>query len=342
MSSLHTSDRSADTLRTGTGIAIPVYLPEGIDAAHGEALVRDTARRCSEQVGDAGRVCLTVDGEGAGGAAARAIAADLGLSVVVAEENRGKLSSAAAGIELLLSRGELRYAVILDQDGDHFPNELLNFVRVADHVADRTGTDRLMVLGQRISRHRPMGFFRGELEELADRVLLDGLQYHAAVSGVPLRLEYALAESEFPDFHSGYKLFSARTARDVFLGEHHMAGVSETCYFRHACEAVMSVEAMVSGAYLGIVNRSTFNEQPISTFGLFERRQMVADKMIWPCKRLDVPGPFVRQWLDNHVPRLLLSTLAPYGTEELAEIRRIVLEAFGEEGSGDPLVPLFV
>ncbi len=93
---------------------------------------------------------------------------------------------------------------------------------------------------------------------------------------------------EFPDFHSGYKLFSAPTAEAVFEAAAHRK-LSETCYYRHACEAVMVVEAVEHGALLGVVNRSTLNEQPISTFGMLNRIQLVADMMIWPCRRLAIP-----------------------------------------------------
>jgi hypothetical protein len=107
----------------------------------------------------------------------------------------------------------------------------------------------------------------------------------------------------------------------------------------------MVVEALEDGAYLGVVNRSTFNEQPITTFGLYNRIQLMADKIIWPCKRLNIPLPFVKQWMANHIPRLVLGTLAPEGRNELEAIRRLVLEAFGEDGegsAGDILSPLFV
>ena len=69
---------------------------------------------------------------------------------------------------------------------------------------------------------------------------------------------------------------------------------------------------------------------------------MVADKIIWPCKRLGVPASFVDQWLRNHMPRLLLNTLAPEGKEELLQIRRLVLAAFGLEAGELSWGPLFV
>ena len=112
-----------------------------------------------------------------------------------------------------------------------------------------------------------------------------------------------------------------------------------------AVAAVLTVEALLAGAYLGVVSRSTINEQPISTYGLYNRVQLVADKMIWPCKRLKIPLHFVRQWLDNHIPRLLLGTYSPDGKEELRKIRETVIATVREEGgkdTGEPLEPLFV
>jgi hypothetical protein len=336
--------RTAHIVRHETGIVIPVYLPEGVDAACGEALLRDTVATYCDQVADPAAICLSVDGEQFGADVAQPLAREAGTSCYVSPANRGKLGAAANGVRVLLAKADLAYVAVVDQDGDHFANELPNFVRAAQHIATHVGHDRIMVLGRRISLHRPLGFLRGELEAFADRVLLDALSYRAAVTNRPLRLEYAMAMDEFPDFHSGYKLFSRTTAREVFLSEPQLAGVSEDGTYRHACEAVMVVEALEHGAYLGVVNRSTFNEQPISTFGQLNLSQLVADHIIWPCKRLDVPLPFVRQWMANHTPRLLLNTLAPHGKEELERIRRLVFAAFGEEqGEVEPVLhPLFV
>jgi hypothetical protein len=188
-----------------------------------------------------------------------------------------------------------------------------------------------------------MGFLRGELEELADRVLLDALHYRAFAKGKPLRMEFANMLDEYPDFHSGYKLFSADVAKNVFMSEKKTMGLSEECYSRHACEAVMTVEALENGAILGLVNRSTVNEQPVSTFGLYKRERMVADKIIWPCKRLDIPDEFVRQWMANHSHRLLLSFLAPDGRGEIESICSFVEEAFPAAGKWEKISqPLFL
>ena len=176
---------------------------------------------------------------------------------------------------------------------------------------------------------RPLGFLRGELEELADRLLLDALRYDAAVSGKPLRMQFTATLDEFPDFHSGFKLFTRSAAEKVFLSKPERAGVSEEGYYRHAVEAVLAVEAILAGACIGSVNRSTLDEQPVSAFGLLDRRQMVADKIIWPCKRLRIPARFVAQWMTNHLPRLTLGSYLPEGRGELLAIRRLVLKAFG-------------
>ena len=263
-----------------TGVVIPVYFPKGIDRAQGEVLLRDTTAHYCTQIQDPANICLSVDGAIHGETEVSKLAREFGVSTCISPTNRGKFSGAQQGVAQLLNNPDIQCIALVDQDGDHFANELLNFIRTAIHI----NLDRVLVLGNRISRHRPMGFARGDLEELADRVLLDALTYHAAQTDHPLRLEYANTLDEFPDFHSGYKVFSRASAQDVFSTEPELANCSETCYYRHACEAVMIVKCLTQNGYLGVVNRRTFNEQPITTFGLYNRQQLIADKILWPCK----------------------------------------------------------
>ena len=341
----HSTERAFHTMRHETGVVIPVYFPEGVDTLQGKALLQDTVQSFCRQVKDPKNICLSVDGEEHGVEIAEAVEKDFQISWCFTPINRGKLQGAANGVRFLLKQSPLNYIAMVDQDGDHFANELLNFLRAAEHISTHADTEKLLILGRRISLHRPMGFLRGEIEELADRVLLDALQYRAVTQQRPLRLECAAAFGEYPDAHSGYKLFSVATAEAVFLSPPQMVGVSEECYYRHACEAVMLVEALEHGAYLGVVNRSTFNEQPISTFGLLNRVQLAADKIIWPCKRLEIPVPFVEQWLANHLSRLVLNTLPTEGKEELEQIRQLVLGTLMGDPKlkfEQPLQPLFV
>jgi len=341
----YTCEEAFTVLRERTGVVIPVFFPDAVDISIGESLLEDTVSLFCTQVKDPGTICLSFDGGHAGLDRVKRLAEEYGVSTVTAPVNTGKLSAVTNGMRFLMEHRNPEFLAAVDQDGDHFANELMNFVRAALHITACARIERVLVLGRRISRHRPMGFLRGELEELADRMLLDALQYHAAVTHTPLRMECANMFDEYPDFHSGYKLFSAPLAQSVFYGEPQLCGVSGDCYHRHAVEAVMTVEALAHGAYLGVVNRSTINEQPISTFGLVDRVHLAADKIIWPCKRLDIPPAFVEQWLANHIPRLMLQTFSPDGKKELMAIRRTVLAAFGKEPYDDSdtlFQPLFI
>jgi hypothetical protein len=317
-----------------TGVVIPTYFAADTDPAFGYALLSDTVHMFAREVADPQTICLSVDGPGPATAIAQRVAATYGTRLVCSEHNRGKLASVRNGVNDLLPNPRLRYLAAVDQDGDHFANELLNFVRCAQHVAASSGSTQTLVLGNRLSRHRPLGFLRGEQEELADRLLLDALHYHAAVTGQPLVWQFANAMDDLPDFHSGYKLFSRATAQQVFAAEPNLAGCDERACYRHACEAVMTVEALLSGAILAVVNRRTYDEQPVSLFARLERSQLAADMIIWPCKRLQAPGHFVAQWLTNHLHRLLLGTLAPQGRDELLAIRDRVLAAYGLPAGG--------
>jgi hypothetical protein len=326
-----------------TGVVIPVYLPEGRDRPRATALLVETTSAYCAQAADPALVCLSVDGARFGAEAAGEIAHTYGASIVVAETNRGKLAAARSGVHKLLAELAPPYVAIVDQDGDHFANELANLLRVALDIEERLAGRGVMVLGQRATRHRPLGFLRGELEGLADRVLLDALAYRASVIGRPLGLEYALAHGSCPDFHSGYKLFDRETAEAVFLSEPKKAGMPDTCYYRHACEAVMTVEALENGAYLGVAHRSTMNGQPVSAFGQYDTRELTADMIAWPCKRLDVPLAFVEQWMANHAQQLLLHTFSPQGERELEAVRQLVARAYGSAGAPEPFLrPVFV
>lgn len=330
-------------LRNNTGVVIPVYLPQGTETSPDAALLEETVAAYCAQVADPAAICLSVDGADCGADVAQRLSAEYGTSLSIVPDNRGKLWGALHGTRMLLCDEALDYITVIDQDGDHFANELLNFVRAADHIRAQTDDNRVMILGRRISLHRPMGFLRGELEALADHVLLDALHYHAAVTGVPLRLEYATLLDEVPDFQSGYKLFSRATAEAVFDVAPRQVGVPDSAYYRHACETVMAIEALENGARLGVVNRSTFNEQPVTHFGKLNQARATADMIIWGCKRLDVPYSFVAQWLANHAPCLLLNTIVPQGKEEVEQVRQFVSAAFAAQPTDAAgLQPLFV
>lgn len=316
-----------------TAVVIPVYFRADVAEEFAAGLLGDTVHMFVREVADPTTIVLSVDGDGLGVPIAQRVAATYGVRVVHTERNRGKLAALRNGVQAALGRADLRYVALVDQDGDHFANELLNFVRAAEHARHGVGGESVLVLGSRLSRHRPLGFLRAEQEELANRMLMDALAYRAALNGRPLALQFVSAGEEAPDFHSGYKLCSRPAAEAVFLTEPQLAG-GEEAYYRHACEAVISVEALQSGAVLATVSRRTYDEQPMSNFANLDRSRLAADMIVWPCRRLGVPGPFVAQWLANHLHKLLLGTLAPQGVEELLTIRAMVLGAYGLAAEG--------
>ncbi len=323
-----TIHNAVDLLEHATGIVVPTWFPADTEVDFGVDLLGSTVQLFVREIADPRNVCISADGAGISAEIAERVAATYHTRLICSERNGGKLTSVRNGMKELLEQTDVRYLAVVDHDGDHFANELLNFVRCAEHVVENETTDRLIVLGNRLSRHHSLGFLRGEQEELANRILLDALHYAAVLHNHPLALHYATTIDDVPDFHSGYKFFSRRTAEDIFLSEAKLASCDEAAYYRHACEAVMVVEAIEQGATLATINRRTFDEQPTSTFARIERSQLAADMIIWPCKRLGVPGHFVAQWLANHMPRLLLGTLIPQGRAELLAIRRLVLRAF--------------
>lgn len=325
----HTAREAIHILEHATAVIITVYVRSEADKAQYTELLDDTTHMYVREVADPAAVCLSVDGPGVAESIAEEVARRYGTSLVVSERNRGKFAAVQEGVLHLLQNPAYDYFAAVDQDGDHFANDLLNFVRCAEHVKAMLDTDRILVLGERASRHRPLGFLRGEQETLADAILLDALQYYAAVNGRPLNLTFAATGLQPPDFHAGYKMFSRRAADDTFASSPELAGLSEEAYYRHACEAVMVVESLVRGATLATLNRRTFDEQPVSVFASFNLTQLTANLILWPCMRLGIPGRFVSQWLTNHLPELLLGTLQPEGRDELLAIQELVLDAYG-------------
>ena len=329
----HEIAHAIHALEEATGVVIPVYLPSTVAPDAARAILGSTVQMFVRETRDPTHICLCVDGQEAGTTIAQEIATHFGVQMVVGTRNRGKFGAVQLGMQTLLTNHHIKWLAAVDQDGDHFGNDLLNLVRAAEHVVATSAMPpeaaRVMVLGNRASLHRPLGFLRAEQEVLSNLMLMDALAYTAAVNGTPLQLEYLTTTAPLPDFHSGYKLFSRATAKAVFAEAPPLLGLSESAAYRHACEAVMTVEAHRNGATLAAVNRRTFDEQPISHFANYNRASLAADMILWPCKRLGVPGHFVAQWLANHLPTLQLGTLAPQGQDELLAIRQLVLQNYG-------------
>ncbi len=204
--------RAITTVEQATGIVIPVYFGATADAAAGIDLLGATVSMFVREVGAPHRIVLSVDGPGSAESIAQIVAARFNVRTVNGPVNRGKLGALLQGMQVLLTDPHIAWLAAIDQDGDHFGNELLSFVRAGLQVQVETHNPAVLVLGNRRSRHRPLGFLRAEQEELCNLMLLDALTYHAAIHDRPMALEYLTPHTALPDFHSGYKVLS-RAAR---------------------------------------------------------------------------------------------------------------------------------
>ena len=145
---------AANSVRDRTGIVVPVYFPSGVDGSVGEDLLRDNVAACVRQVADPGRICLSVDGEGCGEEIAAQLQAQWGVTGCTAPENKGKLQAVRDGMSRLFEREELAFFAVVDSDGDHFANELVNLVRTAQYFQNQRGVGAVLVVGERTTRHR--------------------------------------------------------------------------------------------------------------------------------------------------------------------------------------------
>lgn len=248
-------------------------------------------------------------------------------------ENEGKFAAMRHGMRGLLSAcPDVRYAVVRDGDGDHAVSDLPHLARAAARLAEAYGHTHLIVAGSRGSRHRPMGWARGELETLLDRVTLDALAYRLAREGRALNLAHCCGDG-VPDLSTGYKVYGRDVARYLFVeAEPNLAGLSSEDYWHFGPETVTIVEAALAGAEFAKVRRLTWDGQPTSSFNEFRHVRLYGELLTWVMARLEIPTVVAARLFDNAARPLLLGTMAA-GAETLAELRATVL------GRGAGVVP---
>jgi len=182
-------------VREIAGMVIPVWFKKSTSRSLAERLLTLTLDNFQQYV-RAENVCLVVDGDERSLKVARKVQKSLseadsqGLDLLYLEENRGKHYSVTEGILRLMENKRVEYFVVRDCDADHFISDFPNLVRSAHHISRRERTDRVVVIGRRIDRHRPLGFFRGQMEELCNRVLLDAMNYRLAKRGRVVNAQY--------------------------------------------------------------------------------------------------------------------------------------------------------
>jgi hypothetical protein len=143
-----------------------------------------------------------------------------------------------------------------------------------------------------------------------------------------LKTQHFSLSGEYPDLHSGYKLYS-RQICELMIREswERPPGVGDEIY-RYGVEAVPFVEGVMAGASVGEVTRLS-REPDFSGHGGFARPQSNGIVLLWTFLRLGIKPQQAAAILDNHLSRLTLWT-DPEGRAALLELRRYVLEAMGQ------------
>ena len=314
-----------------TGIIVPVYFPGKLSQDLLGQLLWMTLADCHHYT-LLENVCVVVDGDPRTAKVLGEIRDRLlgehgsTFSLMPLPKNRGKLWAIQGGIGALLeARPLVEYIVIRDGDGDHVASDVPRLVRTAMHLVEAYASSRVIVIGSRPSRHRPMGWVRGELEELLDHVTIDALGYRLASQGRALNLSHCSGQA-VPDLSSGYKVYGRQAAQDLFVeNEPQMRCLCAEDYWHYGPETVTIVEGVLQGAIIAEIRRLTWDGQPATTFGEFKQLSLYGELLAWVYARLDIPLDVAAQFYDNHLAARPLRTTAQ-GRETLASLRSYALE----------------
>jgi hypothetical protein len=318
-----------DLMRRALAMVIPVWFPPSLSDYEVRENLLATLHDC-DHVLPWEQIVLVVDGD----ARSYTIAQELQAScrqrhgqtfdVVYSTENRGKGYAVFRGAQWFLEKQGLEYLTIRDADGDHTLNDLVNLMRLAVDLQRTEKTDRLIIVGRRNHPHRALGWIRGEFEALLNRVLVDAVRFALAQRQQVLNTRYFSLSGEYPDLHSGYKVYSRRVAELMVAHPwEHLPSVSEEIY-RYGVEAVPFVEGVMAGAVVGEISRLT-QEPEFSGHGAFARPESNGGVLLWTFLRLRIEASQAEVLLDNHIPRLTLWTDLQ-GRADLMELREYVLE----------------
>jgi hypothetical protein len=318
-----------DIMRHSLGMLIPVWFPPSVlDSQVRESLLA-TLHDC-EHFLPWEHVVLVVDGD----ARSYAIVQELQTScrrrhghafdIIHCADNRGKGYAVFRGAQWFLEKQDLEYLTIRDADGDHALNDLVNLMRLAHTLRASEGTDALIIVGRRNHPHRALGWIRGEFETLLNRVLVDSARFALAQRQHILNTQNFSLSGEYPDLHSGYKVYSRRVCELMVERTWERPPWIGPEIYRYGVEAVPFVEGVMAGAVVGEIARLT-QEPDFSGHGAFASPGTNGSVLLWTFLRLEIAAPQAAAILDNHLSRLTLWT-DPQGRASLLELRRSVLE----------------
>lgn len=338
---------SQEQLGHQTAIVAPIYFSAKPSNAMVERLLRITLMDCHHFL-PAEQVWAVVDGDARSARIVGQVAEDLAASgagrirVMALPDNLGKLGAMRQGMRSILrQQPHVRWLAVLDGDADHLVAVLPSLTRTAAFLAHVYGHDRVLAIGSRASRVRPMGWVRGELERLLDQLTLDALAYALAREGRALDLSQCLAGA-VPDLGSGFKVYGRDLAELLFDGaDPAYLTLSPTDYDRYGPETVTIVETVLAGGVLGELTRPTWDGQPTTSFGEFDAADMYGELLAWVWARLDLPLAAAARMFDNHRRELTLAT-ASEGAGLLLRVRAHALgrlAAWRNEGPPPPMRP---
>jgi hypothetical protein len=322
-------DNLMELTRHSLGMVIPVWFPPTVTDGRVRENLLATLRGCEHYL-PWEHVVLVVDGD----ARSAAIVQELqgawrqrhgqAFDVVYSPENRGKGFAVFRGAEWFLERHDLHYLAVRDADGDHALNDLANLMRLTAVLRADTGSDALIIIGRRNHPHRALGWIRGEFETLLNRVLVESLRFAMARRQEVLKTQYFSLSDEYPDIHSGYKVYSRKICELIVQRTWERPPWVGAEIFRYGVEAVPFVEGAMAGAIVGEVTRLT-REPEFSGHAAFARPETNGSVLLWAFLRLGITPQQATVLLDNHMSRLALWT-DPHGRESLVELRRYVSE----------------
>jgi hypothetical protein len=316
-------------MRRSLGMLIPVWFPPTLSDDEVRDNLLDTLHDC-EHFLPWEHAVLVVDGD----ARSYAVVQDLqsscrqrhgqAFNVIYCTENGGKGAAVFRGTQWFLEKDGLEYLTTRDADGDHALNDLVNLMRLALALRASESTDKVIVVGRRNHPHRALGWMRGELEALLNRVLVDAVRFALAQRQQVLNTRYFSLAGEYPDLNSGYKIYSRRVCELMVERKWERPPWVGPEIFRYGVEAVPFVEGAMAGGIVGEITRLT-QEPDFSSHGAFARPETNGSVLLWTFVRLGIGVLQAAAILDNHLLRPTLWT-DPQGKASLLELRRYVLD----------------
>ena len=330
-----------DEMRGRVGVVVPAWFSDDTPVTAAAELLLTTLidSPCCLRPGD---VCVVVDGSETARAAVAAIREEVasawGFRLIDLPENRGKGGAVVAGVRALLEASpELCWIATRDADADHAIEDLPHLFRVGEQLAEECPGQAVCVIGRRADLHAPLGWVRGEYELLLNEVLVEAVAFALAREGRAWDTRY-LAERA-PDLQSGYKLYSREAAASA-VAALQKAGAADAHLLRAGMEVVPFVTLALSGAVFAEVERKTFHDQPVTSYGSVDFTRFYGSKLAWALRTCRVPLAAAALLFDGAAGRRPLYT-DPDGRAGILALRRFVLEhlAGGPLPAGIPPEP---